>query len=466
MSTLLSASIRNYPQLLTYARQLYGPNASYQDIYIGFANWIDGIVKAHAKQLRAWNDIYEVVGSAQTPNPDIVIEEWWPYVPPESIFAKGHSMMNCDSFTLYYVPGAGAGEPANPVNLYENWAPNKEWAENASWVASTQSWGNPTFVEFPALTLAILGGKLHVWSNTSGTAVEDGIQQGIAPDLRGLAQNSWGSPKLMPTYTAFASVMNAVGDTPDWASSLTPAISSGGIVNAASYAAGAAVSPGSIVSVFGSFPLYAPSQASVLPLPPSLVGVSVDVGGFRAPLFFAAGPQVNLQIPWELAGQAQATLTAAAWGQTGPAQTVNLGPFSPGIFSMNGQGSGQGAIQDTSYRLVDSINPAAPRSLVTIYCTGLGAVTNQPPTGSPTPLSPLAETATHPTVVIGGVLASVQFSGLAPGLVGVYQVNAVVPYNSAIGDTVPVAISIGGITSNTVTIAVGNSLASEVRVRE
>ena len=455
-----------YPQLLTYARQLYGPNASYQDIYIGFANWIDGIVKAHGKQLRAWNDIYEVVGSAQTPNPDIVIEEWWPYVPPESIFARGHSMMNCDSFTLYYVPGAGAGEPANPVNLYENWAPNKEWAENASWVASTQSWGNPTFVEFPASTPAILGGKLHVWSNTSGTAVENGIQQGIAPDLRGLAQNSWGSPKLTPTFSAFASIMDAIGDTADWASPLAPAISPGGAANAASYTAGAALAPGSIVSVFGSFPLYAPIEASSLPLPPSLVGVSVNAGGFSAPLFFAAGGQVNLQVPWELAGQSQTTIAATAWGQTSPAQTVNLGPFSPGIFSMNAQGSGQGAVQDTSYRLVDSSNPAEAGSTVLIYCTGLGAVTNQPPTGSPAPASPLAETTTKPTVLIGGAPASVQFSGLAPGMVGTYQVNAVVPSGSATGDTVPVAISIGGITSNTVTIAIKNTMVSEVRVQE
>ena len=192
----------------------------------------------------------------------------------------------------------------------------------------------------------------------------------------------------------------------------------------------------------------------------------MNAGGFSAPLFFAAGGQVNLQVPWELAGQSQTTIAATAWGQTSPAQTVNLGPFSPGIFSMNAQGSGQGAVQDTSYRLVDSSNPAEAGSTVLIYCTGLGAVTNQPPTGSPAPASPLAETTTKPTVLIGGAPASVQFSGLAPGMVGTYQVNAVVPSGSATGDTVPVAISIGGITSNTVTIAIKNTMVSEVRVQE
>jgi hexosaminidase len=432
----------NYPQLLTYARQLYGPNASYQDIYIGFANWIDGIVKAHGKQLRTWNDLYGVVGNVETPNPDIVAEIWWPNVLPQDLLAEGHTIINCEAASTYF--------PADPTNLYENWAPNKQW------VTSYNFWGTPNFEDLPASTPGILGGKLHVWTNASGAAVEQYIQDGLAPELRGLAQNSWGSPKLAPTFVAFGSIMNAIGDTPDWASSLTPAISSGGIVNAASYAGGAAVSPGSIVSVFGSFPLYAAAQASGLPLPPSLVGVSVDIGGFSAPLFFAAGPQLNLQIPWELAGQAQTTMTATAWGETGAAQTVNLGPFSPGIFSMNGQGSGQGAVQDTSYRLVDSSNPAEAGSTILIYCTGLGAVTNQPPTGSPAPTSPLAETTTNPTVVIGGALAGVQFSGLAPGLVGVYQVNAVIPDGSAAGDNVPVMISIAGITSNKVTLAVRN----------
>jgi uncharacterized protein (TIGR03437 family) len=441
-----------YPQLLTYAQQLYGPNASYQDIYIGFANWIDGIVKAHGKQLRAWNDLVGVAGHVETPNPDIVVEMWWPNVLPQNLLAEGYTIINCEAATTYF--------PADPTNLYESWAPNQQWVTSYNYL------GVPNFEDLPASTPGVLGGKVHVWTNASGPAGEQYIQSGLAPLLRGLAQNSWVSPKLTPTYDAFANIMNAIGDTPDWASPLTPAISPGGVVNAASYTAGAALAPGSIVSVFGSFPLYAPIDAPSLPLPPSLVGVAVNAGGFSAPLFFAAGGQVNLQVPWELAGQSQATITATAWGQTSPAQTVNLVPFSPGIFSMNGKGSGQGAIRDMSYQLVDPSNPAEAGSTVLIYCTGLGPVTNQPPTGSPAPGSPLAETTTKPTVLIGGAPASVQFSGLAPGMVGTYQVNAIVPFGLATGGTVPVTISIGGITSNTVTIAAGNTMASEVRVRE
>jgi uncharacterized protein (TIGR03437 family) len=236
----------------------------------------------------------------------------------------------------------------------------------------------------------------------------------------------------------------------------TPAINAGGTVNGASFRAGAAVAPGSIASVFGSFLVSSPSGASSLPLPTSLSGLSMQFGsGVKAPLFYASAGQVNLQVPWELAGQAQASLTATLGGQTSAAQTVNLAPFAPGIFSTNAQGTGQGAIQDASSRLVDSSNPAAAGStVIIIYCTGLGPVTNRPASGSWAPINPLAETTTKPTVTIGGVPATVQFSGLVPGFVGLYQVNAVVPAGTPAGDAVPVVLSIGGATSNTVTIAV------------
>ena len=136
-------------------------------------------------------------------------------------------------------------------------------------------------------------------------------------------------------------------------------------------------------------------------------------------------------------------------------QAVNIATYAPGIFATNGGGRGQGAILDENDRLVDSTNPAtAGNTVVQIYCTGLGPVTNQPSTGAPSPGNPLAETTTQPTVLIGGAPAQVQFSGLSPESVGLYQVNALVPEGVAKGDAVPVLIAIGGVQSNTVTIAV------------
>ena len=232
-----------------------------------------------------------------------------------------------------------------------------------------------------------------------------------------------------------------------------PAINPGGLVNAASYTT--PVAAGSIAAAYGTFGLSAPSSESTTPLPTSLGGLSLAFGAVQAPLFYASGGQVNLQVPWEMTGQSQAAVTAALNSQIGGAQAVGLAPYAPGIFSMNAQGTGQGAILDASYRLVDSSNPATPGSAVAlIYCTGLGAVTNQPASGQPSPGSSLASTKATPTVTIGGAVAQVLFSGLAPGFVGEYQVNALVPAEAVSGDAVPVTISIGGVTSNTVTIAV------------
>ena len=242
-------------------------------------------------------------------------------------------------------------------------------------------------------------------------------------------------------------------------SSVTPrSINPGGVVNAASYTA--PVAPGSVATAFGTFAVSGVAAAPSTPLPDSLLGLSLGFSNSSSvPLFFVSATQVSFQVPWELAGQSTATLAATVNGQSTTAQTVSLAPFAPGIFTLNSAGSGSGAILDSNYNLLDSTNAAFPGSTyILIYCTGLGAVTNTPPTGSPAPSKPLAQTTTTPTVTIGGVQATnVQFSGLAPGYVGLYQVNVQVPATVATGTAVPVIISIGGKTSNTVTIPVSSS---------
>jgi uncharacterized protein (TIGR03437 family) len=242
-----------------------------------------------------------------------------------------------------------------------------------------------------------------------------------------------------------------------------PTIGAGGVVNAASYAPGA-VAPGSIAAAYGSFLISSSAAAPATPWPTTLGGISMQFsGGVQAPLYYVSGGQVNLQVPWEVAGQSQTTPTPTANGQTGAPQTVNISPIVPGIFATNGQGTGQGAIIDNyTYKLIDSSSPAvAGSTYVQIFCTGLGPVTNQPKTGSAAPTStPYSLTTTTPTVTIGGVSAYVPFSGLAPGFVGLYQVDALVPANVAPGNAAPVVIYIGGATSNTVTMAVASSGAS------
>jgi len=277
-----------------------------------------------------------------------------------------------------------------------------------------------------------------------------------------IPNGSSGSPPPSTPSGAYDAVSKRLMVLPDptdlWVlatdASTVPSINAGGVTSAASYAT--TVAPGSIAASFGSFLLGSSAQAQATPLPTSLSGLSLRFrGATKAPLFYVSGNQINFQVPWELAGQSQVPVTVTVDGQTSAPQTANIVLFAPGLFAMNGQGTGQGAILDASYRLVDASNPAMPGSTVLqIFCTGLGPVTNQPPSGSPAPSSPLAETPTTPTVTVGGESANVLFSGLAPGSVGEYQVNALVPATVLAGSAVPVAISIGGAISNTVTIAV------------
>jgi uncharacterized protein (TIGR03437 family) len=232
-----------------------------------------------------------------------------------------------------------------------------------------------------------------------------------------------------------------------------PSIRPGGVVNGASYAG--TLAPGSIAAVFGSFGVTGSAQN--LPLPTMISGLSMQfVGAYAAPLFAVSSNQANVQIPWELAGLTTVTLAASSNGQAGTPQALNLATFAPGIFTTTADGAGQGVIVDGSYRIFDASHPAtAGSSVAIIYCTGLGPVTNQPVTGAASPANPPAQTINTPTVAIGGGKARVLFSGLAPGLVGAYQVNVEVPADSALGSAVPVSISVGGITSNTVTMGVG-----------
>ncbi len=235
----------------------------------------------------------------------------------------------------------------------------------------------------------------------------------------------------------------------------SPVINVSGVVNAADYVPG--VAAGSIAAVFGSN--LAIGQASSMiptPLPTTLAQSSFMIGTQAMPLFVAMAAQVNVQVPWELAGQTQASITATVNGVASNTQIVPLVPFAPGIFSTGMTGTGQGAILNAgTAQLAAAGTPASRGGYVSIFCTGLGAVSNQPATGVAASLSaPFSLTTTTPTVTIGGVTATVGFSGLAPGFVGLYQVNAQVPMSVPPGSAVPVIITMGNVTSNTVTIAV------------
>jgi uncharacterized protein (TIGR03437 family) len=94
--------------------------------------------------------------------------------------------------------------------------------------------------------------------------------------------------------------------------------------------------------------------------------------------------------------------------------------------------------------------------VVEIYANGLGPVSNPPDAASAAVADPLSRTLGETIVQVGGLRAAVLYSGLAPGLAGVYQINARIPEQTPTGSRVPVTIQVGesGLRSSAAGIAV------------
>jgi uncharacterized protein (TIGR03437 family) len=139
------------------------------------------------------------------------------------------------------------------------------------------------------------------------------------------------------------------------------------------------------------------------------------------------------------------------------------------VFTLDASGKGQAAAQNQDFTLNGdtgvnpSARPVARGSALILYANGQGAnfidpsngqSLDPPVSGAPPPAGKLFVTRETPTVTIGGVPASVEFSGLTPGLVGLWQINLRVPQNAPTGNAVPIVVSQGGKTSATITVAV------------
>lgn len=232
-----------------------------------------------------------------------------------------------------------------------------------------------------------------------------------------------------------------------------PSVVQGSLVNGASYLA--QVSAGSYAALFGENLSSSTASARSLPLPTTLANVSVLMNGFATPLFFVSPAQINLQVPWELAGTDDVQVIVTTNGTSAAPITLRLSRVAPGLLSTNAQGTGQGAILVAGTgQIASPARPVNRTEAISIFCVGLGQASTAPPSGSAAPISGVVRSLATPAVEIGGVPGTVMFSGLAPGFVGVYQVNVQLPLNAPAGPSVPVVLKFGDVTSNAVTIAV------------
>ncbi len=163
---------------------------------------------------------------------------------------------------------------------------------------------------------------------------------------------------------------------------------------------------------------------------PALIGAGAD-----APVVGRSENTVTLQIPWE--ARVPSTVTLVAPGNASlfeEAHDLELQSGSPLFYTLPGSSYALAAHQDFSGIVSDS-NPARPGEIVHLYFTGLGAVSPAIATGSVTPVNPLFRLQTQFNCQFrqktGMLPADIRFAGLAPGTIGVEQVDILVPSDAA-----------------------------------
>jgi uncharacterized protein (TIGR03437 family) len=203
-----------------------------------------------------------------------------------------------------------------------------------------------------------------------------------------------------------------------------------GVLNAASFAPpGYPISPGGFVTLFGSGFGTQTTKASGFPFPPTLGGVQVSINGTTAPVYSVTPTQISAVVPYAATGSTT-NIVVTVNATKSNTVSVPLAPTAPGIFTISNNGLGDGAILHADYSVVSQANPALAGEIVQVFLTGLGAVSPPVQDGAAAPgKEPLARVGAPLNVYVGGLPASIQFKGLAPGLAGLYQVNVQVPVN-------------------------------------
>jgi len=211
------------------------------------------------------------------------------------------------------------------------------------------------------------------------------------------------------------------------------------ITNGASYSVGQPVAPGSWITLRGAELAPENKISYDSPLPDHLGTTSVRVGDRILQLNYAGPNQINAVLPADLKADTSLPVVVTRDDTQSIVRQVFLAQPQPAIFTSSGTGTGQGSIALTNSVMIagpasDRSRPAPRGETISIYATGLGKVTPPDANGLSHVTSPV-------TVEIGGKSAKpVTFAGLAPGFVGLYQVNVQVPLDAPTGDDVEVVI--------------------------
>lgn len=230
-----------------------------------------------------------------------------------------------------------------------------------------------------------------------------------------------------------------------------PQIAPGGVVSAADFQP--ALAPGGLGTIMGSNLADATVPAPSLPLPVTMGGVRVlvggvltlfvpvPVGGIPAPLLYVSPTQINFQVPFATPVGKPVPVTVLREGAQPAVTHVIFRSAAPAIFTYaRTPSSNDPVILHADNTLATPDNPAKAGEILVIYATGAGQLNGTPADGVAAPGSPPATTLDTPTVTVGGAEASVLFSGLTPGFVALLQINIQLPATLPPGTGQPLSI--------------------------
>ena len=280
---------------------------------------------------------------------------------------------------------------------------------------------------------------MHVGTVTGDIWVTDvGVNSAIRfPKFNSLAATNFSSNLTLSGFAPRALTEDAWGNVfiADSGSRVVihyPGLSA---LNAANYMNPNRLAPGMIAALYstGNFHQFGtqPQSATAIPLPKELNGLQVLFNNAAVPLFFAGTDQINFQVPNRAptSGTADLLVLESATGRLLGATTVSMATAQPGIFTQDANGSGTAVAANEDGKLNTEKTPAIAGHYITFYGTGQGFIDAAPVDGTaPTGAVPSSRPPTvfiSPNHVLTG--SDVQYAGLAPGLVGVWQVNVKLP---------------------------------------
>jgi uncharacterized protein (TIGR03437 family) len=247
----------------------------------------------------------------------------------------------------------------------------------------------------------------------------------------------------LPTQTSIIALSTSGFTVLPWsyaASIAPPQIAA--VVSAADSKSPAA--PGGLITLYGSNLSPTNQATSQIPVPTALANSCITVNGQPIPLIFVSPGQINAQMPFQAVGAETVVVHTPA----GTSDNFNLivQPTAPAVF-LSGVAGPQTNLPtiirlDNGLLATDS-NPIHRNDTLVLYATGLGQTNPAGLTGYPAPGDPLANALAVPTVSLGGMNLPVLYAGLAPGEVGVYQINVQVPGNAPVGLGMPLTINQG-----------------------